>query len=99
MKWAWLVVVVGAVVAFASSKSPVLGAPGRFQLFNGHYATWATGVRLENKGLFKIDSETGYVWLYSEEKNPHGEGVLGFWLLVGAGLLKVDERNPLAVAQ
>jgi len=54
-------------------KSPSSTSGGRYQLFQGQYTVNAAGTPFKEIGVFKINTETGQVWVYQEGRTKSGE--------------------------
>jgi len=54
-------------------KSPTSDSSGRFQLFQGQYIVNTAGTPYKDFGVFKIDTETGRVWLYQDGQTKSGQ--------------------------
>lgn len=78
-----LVVLVGAAAAIAIASppetAPARGKVGRFRLFAANYQGIGSRSMLDVKGVFKLDTETGRVWILSVNAQPYSAD----WLEMG----------------
>ena len=49
-----------------SSETAPRDAAGRYQLFQGHYTVNVRGTPFKEDAVFKLDTDTGKVWIYRE---------------------------------
>ena len=84
------IVVICAAIAWAQavryepSIIPSSHSSGRYQLFQGQYIVKnAAGKTSREFGVFKINTERGRVWLYSERKNKDGTSFKNWQIIIG----------------
>jgi len=54
------------------SETAPCEAAGRYQLFQGHYTVNAKGTAFKEDAVFKLDTDTGKVWIYREGQTKEG---------------------------
>jgi hypothetical protein len=54
---------------------------GRYMLMQGKYLANTIAERYENQSIFKIDTQTGKVWLYREEQYQD-KAIISKWILI-----------------
>lgn len=77
MRWMACSAAVAGAVVWASGRQASAqpdGGSGRYQLVNAEYTVTSEGGGARSvRGLFKLDTQTGRVWRYTEHVRKDGE--------------------------